>query len=357
MGLSRQEQFRYWGFAGLTLAVFVWIMGSALLPFVLGMAIAYLLDPAADWLERHRVSRLLATAIVTSMMVMVMAVIMFLVIPLLIEQLRALISASPSAFESIKSVLNERYPGIFEEDSSVRRAVDAMQDSWKSGAASLIEGVLSSSLVLIDILIVLVLAPVVSFYLLMDWDRMVAKIDELIPREHLDTVRKLASEFDRVLGGFVRGQLSVCAILGIFYAIGLSIVGLNFGVLVGALAGLITFIPFVGSIVGGILAVGLAVIQFWGDPAWIAVVAAIFIVGQLVEGNFLTPYLVGGSVGLHPVWLMFALSAFGAFFGFTGLLIAVPAAAVVGVLTRYLIDQYQSGRLYLGSQDDQDAAE
>ncbi|MHA3914866.1 AI-2E family transporter [Halovulum sp. GXIMD14793] len=357
MGLSTREQFSYWGAAAAAVVLLMWAMGYALMPFLLGAAIAYFLDPIADWLERHKFSRLAATALVMAVMVLILAITMLLILPILAEQLRDLITSAPGLISQTQIALEERYPGIFDADSSLRRAAVAMQDSLKTGASLLVESILSSSLVLIDIFVVLILAPVIGFYLLLDWDRMISKADDLIPREHLETVHHLARQVDAVLSGFVRGQLSVCAILGLFYAIALAVVGLNFGILVGAIAGLLTFIPFVGSVLGGILAIGLAVVQFWDAPVWIGVVAAIFIFGQIVEGNVLTPNLVGGSVGLHPVWLMFALSAFGAFFGFTGLLVAVPAAAVIGVLTRHALEEYRTGRLYLGRTSDNEAAE
>lgn len=319
-------------------------------PFCWGGAIAYFLDPVTDWFETHGVSRVAATALVTTWVVMTMAFVTILILPLMIDQIRLMISAAPEVVSEAQVLLSEKFPGIFEEDSTLRRAFTAMEGTIKTGAVSLVENILSSSFLVIDMLIVVVLAPVISFYLLLDWDRMIARIDDLIPREHVDTVRDLASQVDKVLGGFVRGQLSVCAILGLFYAVALLLAGLKFGIVIGLLAGLISFIPFIGSIIGGLLSVGLATVQFWNDPIWIAVIAGIFGIGQVVEGNVLTPYLVGGSVGLHPVWLMFALSAFGSFFGFSGLLIAVPAAAVIGVLTRFILARYRQGRLYQGPQ-------
>ena len=197
-------------------------------------------------------------------------------------------------------------------------------------------------------LVVLVVAPVVAFYLLLDWDRMTASIDDLLPRDHAPVIRELAADIDRTLASFVRGQGTVCLILGTFYAIALMLIGLQFGLIVGLVAGLLTFIPYVGALVGGVLSIGLALFQFWGDWIWIAAVAAVFMVGQAVEGNFLTPKLVGSSVGLHPVWLLFALAAFGTLFGFVGMLVAVPVAAMLGVLARYGIAHYRKGRLYRG---------
>ncbi|HUG60453.1 MAG TPA: AI-2E family transporter, partial [Methylomirabilota bacterium] len=186
------------------------------------------------------------------------------------------------------------------------------------------------------------------FYMLLDWDRMVDRIDSFMPREHLGTIRELAREMDQGVSNFVRGQVSVSTLLGLFYAIGLTMAGLNFGLLIGLFAGVISFIPYVGSIVGGVLAIGVALVQFWPDWTMVLIVGVIFAVGQFVEGNILQPKLVGGSVGLHPVWLMFALFAFGALFGFVGMLVAVPAATAFAVLIRFALRKYIESPLYRG---------
>jgi predicted PurR-regulated permease PerM len=177
---------------------------------------------------------------------------------------------------------------------------------------------------------------------------MIARMDDLIPRDHATVVRRLARDIDATLSAFVRGMGSVCLILGLYYAVALMAVGLNFGLVVGLIAGLVTFIPYVGALVGGTLALGLGLFQFWGDWPSLAIVAGIFFVGQMIEGNYLTPKLVGSSVGLHPVWLLLALSVFGALFGFIGMLIAVPLAATLGVLARFATAQYLDSRLYRG---------
>jgi predicted PurR-regulated permease PerM len=187
----------------------------------------------------------------------------------------------------------------------------------------------------------------------------------MLPRDHVETVRMLARDIDATLASFIRGQGTVCLILGTYYAVALMIAGLNFGLIVGFIAGLITFIPYVGALVGGVLAVGLALFQFWGSVEladgdtvsyatnWlrIGIVAGIFGLGQFLEGNILTPNLVGGSIGLHPVWLLFALSVFGSLFGFVGMLVAVPIAAIIGVVTRYGLGQYKSSLLYRGKSE------
>jgi predicted PurR-regulated permease PerM len=184
--------------------------------------------------------------------------------------------------------------------------------------------------------------------MLVDWDRMVSMIDSWLPRNNRDTIRALAREINGTVAGFVRGQATVCLLLGLFYAVGLSLVGLNFGLLIGLGAGFVSFIPYVGSFTGLLVAGGVAIVQFWPDYLWILAVFGVFAVGQFIEGNILSPNLVGRSVGLHPVWLMFALFAFGSLFGFVGLLLAVPLAAVTGVLVRFALGRYLQSPLYTG---------
>ena len=214
------------------------------------------------------------------------------------------------------------------------------------------ESIITSAASLINVVVLLVIVPVVAVYLLYDWDRMVAEIDALLPRDHAPVIRRLAREIDTALASFIRGMGTVCLILGTYYAVALMAVGLQFGLVVGAIAGLITFIPYVGALVGGVLAIGLALFQFWGDWVSIGLVVGIFVLGQVIEGNILTPKLVGNSVGLHPVWLIFALSVFGALFGFVGMLVAVPVAAALGVLARFGLQHYKDSPLYRGQAED-----
>jgi predicted PurR-regulated permease PerM len=201
----------------------------------------------------------------------------------------------------------------------------------------------------INLLGLLFLTPVVTFYLLRDWEKVLAAIDGALPLEHADTIRRLAAESNRAIGGYVRGQALVCLALGTIYAAGLTLVGLQFGFVIGLIAGIISFIPFVGTFVGGTLAIGMALAQF--PPDWMGVVkvAAIFVAGQAIEGNILSPKLVGDRVGLHPVWIMFALLAGGSMFGFVGVLVAVPVAAVIGVMVRHLLGRYRASAIYRGN--------
>ncbi|MEL6677145.1 MAG: AI-2E family transporter [Pseudomonadota bacterium] len=348
MGLSTSEQIRYWGIGLILLIAFLWFVGDTLLPFIVGAALAYFLDPVADRLERMGCSRIFATVVITLGLILLMILSLLVLIPLLANEVQRLVETLPQFVAGARRTLETQFPNMLEEGSPIRRAMEEATATLQSRGLDLINQVLAGGMAVVDFLILLVVSPVVAFYLLVDWDRMIAVIDGWLPREHAPVIRRLAGQVDGVLAGFVRGQLTVCAILGVFYAIALTIVGLQFGLIIGLFAGLVSFIPFVGSILGGTLSVGVALFQFWGDPVWIVAVAGIFLIGQAVEGNFLTPKLVGGSVGLHPVWLMFALAAFGALLGFTGMLIAVPVAATIGVMLRFALNQYLSSSLYRG---------
>ena len=348
MALTPTYQLRYWGIAAVVFFLVIWLLGDVLLPFIVGGAIDYFLDPIADRLERLGLSRAAATSAISLVALMLVILLVLAVIPTLVGQLTALVNSAPEFARKLQNFLLERFPDLTDSTSTIRQTLAqigaAIQERW----AVLAESVLSSALGVISVLLFIVVVPVVAFYLLLDWDDMVARIDSMLPLDHAPTIRRLAREIDAVLAGFVRGQVSVCLVLGTYYAVALMLAGLQFGLIVGAIAGAITFIPYIGALVGGVLAIGLALFQFWGDWFHIGIIAAIFAIGQFVEGNVLTPRLVGKSVGLHPVWLLFALSAFGSVFGFVGMLIAVPVAASIGVLMRFGMEQYRSSLLYRG---------
>ncbi|MGQ0610829.1 MAG: AI-2E family transporter [Paracoccaceae bacterium] len=348
MALPLRDQARYWGIALVAFFVVLWALGAVILPFVVGGALAYFLDPVADRLERAGLSRVMATSVISLGALMAAVLLVLAIIPTLITQTSALVDAAPEIMGRLQAAMIQTFPEIGDETSIVRQTLADLGAAIQAKGGQLVQGVLNSALGLLSALVFVIVVPVVTFYLLLDWDRMVARVDQMLPRDHAPVVRQLATEIDRTLASFVRGQLSVCLVLGAYYAIGLMLVGLQFGLVVGAVAGTITFIPYVGAIFGGALAIGLALFQFWGDWFSIGLVALIFGIGQFVEGNILTPRLVGKSVGLHPVWLMFALTAFGSVFGFVGMLVAVPVAASIGVLTRFGIARYQGSKLYTG---------
>jgi len=351
MALPVRDQAKYWGIAIAVFLLALWALGDVILPFVLGGAIAYLLDPVADRLEKLGLTRVLSVAVITVIGLFLFLILVLLVFPTLIQQSIALAEAAPALIDSLQATLTERFPQLLDADSTIRLQLDALGTKIQSQGGTVINGLLSSAMGLINIIVLLVVVPVVAFYLLLDWDNMVAKIDDMLPRDHAPIVRQLASQVDTTLASFIRGQGTVCLALGIYYAIALMIAGLNFGLVVGVVAGLISFIPYIGALVGGALAIGLALFQFWGDWVSIGIIAGIFVVGQFLEGNILTPKLVGQSVGLHPVWLIFALSVFGSLFGFVGMLVAVPMAAMIGVFARYGISQYRESLLYRGLSD------
>jgi len=348
MALPVQTQAKYWGLAAAVFLALLWLLGDVLLPFVLGGAFAYLLDPIADRLERAGLSRALSVTVIALAMTMTMILAVILIIPTLIEQLAALVAAAPDYARALQAWVVETFPGFRNAETAMRGQLEQVGEAIAARGGEVLNGILTGAMSFLSVLLLIVIVPVVTVYMLLDWDRMIARIDELVPRDHAPTVRALAREIDTTLASFIRGQGAVCLIQGAFYAIALMAAGLQYGLLVGVFAGLVSFIPYVGALLGGLLAIGLALMQFWGDWLSIGIVVAIFAFGQFVEGNFLTPKLVGSSVGLHPVWLIFGLSVFGTLFGFVGMLVAVPLAAVLGVLARFAIGRYKEGLLYRG---------
>ncbi|MGH1457412.1 MAG: AI-2E family transporter [Paracoccaceae bacterium] len=349
MALPVKEQLKYWGIAAAVFFVLMWFLGDVILPFVLGGAVAYFLDPVADRLERAGASRAVATAVITLVALLIFVLMALLVIPTLIEQTLSLIDTAPQLFNDLRAFLTARFPDLLDQGSTLHQSLTAIGNTIQSKGGEVFNTVLSSAMSIINVVMLLVIVPVVAFYLLYDWDNMIAKIDDLLPRDHAPVIRRLAADIDQTLASFIRGMGTVCLILGTYYAVALMLVGLQFGLVVGFVAGLITFIPYVGALIGGALAIGLGLFQFWGDWLSLGLVAGIFALGQVIEGNVLTPKLVGNSVGLHPVWLIFALSVFGTLFGFVGMLVAVPVAAALGVIARFGAEQYRDSLLYQGT--------
>lgn len=386
--MTLQRQAMFWALAAVALIAFIFIFSSILLPFVAGMAIAYLLDPAADWFERRGFSRLMATLTIAILALLVIVLGLVLIVPLLIEQTFGLVEALrpyiPETLRTLLGLAEDDYQAIAalltpssEADIAARSAllptemsfdaiiawlgtinIDAVRSFIEANAgtmAALMGRVFDQGAAVFGVISTLVITPIVAMYMLYDWDRLVARGDALLPRDHADTIRDLFQQINKVLSGFIRGQFVLALILGAFYAIALTAVGLNFGLLIGLGAGLLSFIPYIGSVTGFVVSVGVALVQFWSEPWWIVVVAGIFAFGQFVEGNFLQPKIVGDATGLHPLALFFALLAFGSLFGFVGLLIAVPLAASLGVLVRFGTDRYRQSVYFKG--DNRQAAE
>ena len=350
--MTSGQRLRFW-LIGLALALaLLYVLRGMLLPFVAGMAVAYFLDPLADRLERAGLSRLAATSVITASFFLVVVVALVILVPVIEDQVLAFAHKVPGYVDT----LNERLQPLLVEAKKrlsprdiekLRSSVGEYAGTFASWGLGALRSVLSGSLAVFNVLSLVFITPVVTFYLLRDWDKMVARVDSWLPRDHADTIRTQMKEINRTLSGFIRGQATVCLCLGLIYGIGLSVVGLDLGLVIGLGAGVLSFIPYLGSIAGFVTGMGLALAQGadWHLPVFVAVV---FAIGQVAEGNFLTPKLVGDKVGLHPVWIMFALLAFAALFGFVGLLLAVPLAAVIGVLVRFALGRYLSSPLYHG---------
>ncbi|HLF58626.1 MAG TPA: AI-2E family transporter [Alphaproteobacteria bacterium] len=343
----------FWLAAAVLFVAVLYLFRDILLPFVLGMAIAYAFDPAADRLERAGVPRGWASAAIVALFFAAFAAGIVVLYPLLQDQIVRLVDSIPKVIAWVR----EHAMPIIERIRGEIRADEAgqLQAAAKSSAGGIlawlgkvVSGVWSGGLAIVNVISLLVVTPVVAFYLLRDWDGLVARIDSWLPRAQAPVIRAQAREIDRLISEWVRGVTSVCLILAVFYGACLTLVGLDFGLVIGISAGLISFIPFVGAITGFAAAIALALFQFQ-DVLPIALVVATFGAGQFLESYVLTPRLVGEKVGLHPVWVLFALFAAGALFGFVGVLLAVPAAAAIGVVARFAIERYLASPYYLGS--------
>ena len=344
--------FGFWLACLLGFGAFLYLFSGILLPFVAALILAYLLDPLVDRMERLGMGRLAGTALVLSVFVLLFVLALLSAIPLLANQTSAFIAKAPAYAQRIQQLVTEYGGPLFERFGGAGRLKE-IESSLASGmgeGAKWLGGVVTSLLsggqAILGLVSLLVLTPVVAFYMILDWDHMVARIDSWLPRKHADTIRGLVTEMDQSVAGFLRGQALICLLLGLFYAVALSAAGLNFGFLIGIVSGLINFIPYVGSLTGLLLSTGVAVAQFWPDWTMVLAIIGIFAIGQFVEGNILQPKLLGNAVGLHPVWLMFALLAFGSLFGFVGIMLAVPLAAVIGVLVRFSLRKYLESPLY-----------
>jgi predicted PurR-regulated permease PerM len=351
--MTLQKQFGFWLSALLAFILFLWFLQDILLPFIAGFVLAYFLDPVADMLERWGLPRVLATLVILAIAVAGVVVVALLVVPVLSDQVLKLAQDLPELVRVLMVRLDEIMPQAVKDmlarSGNAQGSVADIASKATGWLATLLSSLWSGGMALVNILSLLVVTPIVAFYLLADWDRIVSKIDSLLPRDHLEDVRAIARDIDTAMAGFIRGQGTVCLLLGLFYAVALSLAGLKFGLAIGFGAGMLSFIPYVGALIGGALAIGVGLVQFWPDYGSVLLIVGIFAAGQFIEGNFLSPKLVGGSIGLHPVWLMFALFAFGYVFGFVGLLLAVPMAAAAGVLVRFMIAQYLRSRLYTGA--------
>ncbi|HWJ88638.1 MAG TPA: AI-2E family transporter [Pelagibacterium sp.] len=349
--MSLKNQITAWvvllGIFGLLL----WMFRGILLPFVLGITLAYLLNPFVDWLQRRRVHRGFATLVVMLVAVLLLITAFLLIVPLLLQQAFGLARNIPGYVEQLQGFVENLIPRLEQwlgpdRMLELERGLEQMFADGIGLLTGITGQVMQQSMSIISTISIMIVTPVVAFYLLLDWDRMVESVDNLFPPAHRAEMRALFKDMDRALAGFVRGQGAVVGILAIYYAATLSLAGLSFGLAIGLIAGLFSFVPYVGALIGFVLSIGVALVQFWPDWIMISLILAIYLFGQFLEGNILYPKLVGSSIGVHPVWLMFSLFAFAVLFGAVGVIIAVPLAAISGVLVRWAVIKYKNSPLY-----------
>jgi len=349
-----ERQVLFWMTAAGLLIVTIAILKDILLPFVAGIAIAYFLSPLADRLVSLGLNRIIASLLIVATLAVVVVAALVLIVPIIVAQAQELAAALPGEITRLRGWLEswarERLgPGFEGLDSQIGRASDALAENWASLAGWAATSIWSRSLAIVNFLALMLVTPLVVFYLLVDWHPMLDKIDGWLPRGHAASIRTLATDMNDAVAAFVRGQGTVCLILGAFYAVALSAIGLNYGLLIGIATGLLAFIPFVGWALGILTATTVAVVQFWPEMLPIALVIGVFLAGQGIDAGFLSPTIVGSKIGLHPVWLIFSLFVFSYLFGLVGTLVAVPLAAALGVVIRFALDVYLKSPVYVGT--------
>jgi predicted PurR-regulated permease PerM len=359
-----ERQVLFWAIGLAALLYVLHLLGSAITPFAAGIVLGYLLDPVVLKLQRLGLNRLGASLVILIAFALTVIIILILIAPILSNQFVTFSERLPGYAVRLQELAVEegnaliaKYGGgwlgalgLTEQLSSaqIQKSVGDFVAQGAQWLLNAIKSLVSGGAAVFNFLSLLVVTPVVAFYILVDWNRMIAELDGWLPLDHRDSLRKIAREINDALAGFIRGQSIVCLFLGLWYSIGLTLIGLDFGFLIGAVAGFLSFVPYVGSLTALLLSLGVALVQGWPSLRLFFLALGVVGIGQFLEGNVLSPKLVGESIGLHPVWLMFALFAFGQLFGFLGLLIAVPTAAAIGVVSRHLIGLYLTSPFYRG---------
>lgn len=348
-----EKQVLFWLSAVLLLIVAVLLLRAVLLPFVVGLAIAYFLNPLADRLEAMGLSRTAASALIIAGLVILAGAALVVLVPALLSQLQQLVMALPDAAGKLKDLAEEwARPRLGARFGQIEAGLDSaaaeLAKNWSAWAGIVARSAWSQGLALFNFVSLLLVTPLVVFYLLADWHRMLAKVDSWLPRRHAPTIRRLAGDIDDSVAAFVRGQGTVCLILGVLYAVGLSLVGLNYALVIGLATGLLAFVPFVGWALGLLTAAAIALAQFWPQMLPVMLVVGVFLAGQVLDAALLSPRIVGSKIGLHPVWLIFALFVFSYLFGLVGMLVAVPVSAAIGVLVRHALRVYIGSEMYTG---------
>jgi predicted PurR-regulated permease PerM len=349
-----ERQLWFWLAVLVLLILAVDLLKDILLPFVAAIVGAYFHNPVADALQARGFKRAWAATLIVGVVAVLVVLALVLLVPVLAEQVRQLVTALPTETERFKAFV-ERVgrewlgPGFPSFQVALDRAIAELSQNWAATAGAIMASIWSRGLALVNFVSLMLITPVVVFYLLVDWHPMLARIDEALPRDHAPTIRRLAGDINDAVAAFIRGQGTICMILGVFYAVGLSWAGIDYGLLVGLTTGLLAFIPIVGWLLGLISAATLALVQHWPDPTPLLKAVAVLAAGIAIDTAFLSPRFVGQKIGLHPVWMIFALFVFSYLFGVVGTLVAVPLAAAVGVLVRFAVQVYLGSSVYKGA--------
>ena len=342
----------FWIFAIALFFVLVWIFKSMLLPFVLGGAIAYLLNPIVNRICAKGIGRQTVVLLILGGFFILMAALLAIISPILVREAIGFIESAPLYAQKIWDLV-QPYILSVQEKFGYSITTDQLQTVLQDNVGKALQigkgvlgGLTTGGIAIVDFFTTLLITPVVAYFLMKEWPRVMSWAVDIIPRHHVDVVAGLTKKIDLKISGFVRGQITICLALGLVYAIALSVAGLNYGFVIGLSTGVLSIIPFVGSTLGLVTSVVVAFLQTGGDLTFVGVIACIFFAGQFVEGNFITPKLMGDSVGLHPLWIIFSLMAGGSLMGLVGMFLAVPAAASIGVLASFAISQYKLSSYY-----------
>lgn len=351
--MTLRHQLQFWGAATALFLLTVWVFSGVLMPFILGVTIAYLLNPLVVYMGRIGISRFIATILILAAFFVSVTLALLLIIPPLYQESLQLADNMPGYIDKLWALIAPHIEQIQAQmgyenlQDPIKTALQNNTDKAMKLSLDVLGGLVDGGQAVISFFTILVFTPFVAFFMMTEWNSITKWVDGLLPRHSYDTIKELLGQVNTKLSGFIRGQLLVALSLAVIYAVALTIAGLDFGFLIGLGAGIMSIIPMVGSTLGLFISVLVAWFQT-GEWGFVALIGGIFLVGQFVEGNILTPKLLGGSVGLHPLWILFALMAGGAMFGILGMMLAVPVAAVIGVLTSFTIAQYKKSSYYSG---------
>ena len=348
-----ERQFLFWLVTFVVALALIALLKDVLLPFIVGLILAYALNPIADVMVRRGLSRVVASAAVVALIVLTIGLAVWLLVPLLVVQVEGLAETLPAAIARLKmlveEVAKERLGDRFGEfKAGLDKSIAGVEIGWSALVPVVLGSLWTKGLAFANLLSILLITPLVVFYLLVDWHPMVERVEGWIPRDQVATVSRLFAEMDAAVGAFIRGQGVVCLILGTLYAIGLSWAGLRYGLLIGLATGVLSFVPFAGWALGFLVSAISILVQAWPDLQPLYLVAGVFVAGMAIDAAVLSPKIVGSRVGLHPLWLILSLMVFSYAMGFVGMLLAVPLAAAFAVLVRYGLEVYLGSEVYRG---------